>query len=318
MKSFAQGGVLSNPANKDVQVLFKRNVDATIVDESGNYLFSKIYNKGVIENLVFLFKQNDKVYFKIPLVRGYMDVNKSDIKIEGFDYELGGGINPFEETTLSQNDIDVLDVLRRSRYNDEFTILQQQFISTFIGTNVVNSMSNSLIEKVFGLVYENKSMEVSLKTFTIINNGKGNILSLAPTDLDKILITDLETDQLDFKKYSSMERKINNIINSSKDVNWKYDSVMRDKHYQSDAILLFNPNINPIDRYLKNYMYSSRLPIQIGVGVAEFSSKSKMDEFYDNFTRYDDDRFSYKAIKINQGITENGVNTLIYIIKKGY
>lgn len=317
MKSFAQGGVLSNPANKDVQVLFKRNVDATIVDESGNYLFSKIYNKGVIENLVFLFKQNNKVYFKIPLVRGYMDVNKSDIKIEGFDYELGGGVNPFAETTLSQNDIDILDILRRSQYDDNFTILQQQFISTFIGTNVVNSMSNSLTQKVFGLVYENKSIEVSLKTFTIINNGKGNVLSLAPTDLDEILITDLETDQFDFKKYSSMERKINNIINSSKDVNWKYDSVMRDKHYQSDAILLFNPNINPIERHLKNYMHSSRLPIQIGVGVAEFSSKSKMDEFYDNFTRYDD-RFSYKAIKINQGITENGTNTLIYIVKKGY
>ena len=323
IKSFANGGMLSHPANKDVQVLFKRNVDATIVDESGNFKFAKIYKKGEMENLVFLFKENNNVFFKFPLVRGYMKVDKDDIKIEGFDYEFGGGINPFEETTLSQNDIDILDLLRRT-HTTQLTILQQQFISTFIGTNVVNSMSNSLIKKIFGLVYENKSMEVSLKTFTIINNGKGNVLSLAPIDLDKILVTDEDfTRSRDLVledyliKYSSMERKINRLINKSKDVNWEYDSVMRDKHYQSDAILLFHGGINPFDTYLKNYLYPSKLPIQIGLGVAEFDSPLKMKSFYENLKRYDS-RFTYKAIEINQGITANGVNTLIYIIKKGY
>ena len=323
IKSFANGGVLLNPANKDVQVLFKRNVDATIVDESGNFKFSKIYKKGKMENLVFLFKENNNVFFKIPLVRGYMKVDKDDIKIEGFDYEFGGGINPFEETTLSQNDIDILDLLRRT-HTTQLTILQQQFISTFIGTNVVNSMSNSLIKKIFGLVYENKSMEVSLKTFTIINNGKGNVLSLAPIDLDKILVTDEDftrSQELVLEdyliKYSSMERKINRLINKSKDVNWEYDSVMRNKHYQSDAILLFHPNLNPIDTNLKSYIYLSKLPIQIGLGVAEFDSPLKMKSFYENLKRYGN-KFTYKAIEINQGITDNGVNTLIYLIKKGY
>jgi len=51
--------------------------------------------------------------------------------------------------------------------------------------------------------------------------------------------------------------------------------------------------------------------------VAEFDSPLKMKSFYENLKRYGN-KFTYKAIEINQGITDNGVNTLIYLIKKGY
>jgi hypothetical protein len=190
-------------------------------------------------------------------------------------------------------------------------------LSSFKGNNVVNELSSSIIQKIYGLLFEYHNVEHPIKKLYLSNVGAGNILSFAPKYLEKIMISFEEQN-----KYVNVEKEINSIINSNKEYVLLDNVELRDM----DAIIHVYEQTNPEYEQL-NYLLYQTNKTSISLGVCEFTSRERLNEFQRKIVM-NQGAFSQnqmmlykegnKYLIVNEGITEEGDYTLIYVLNKMY
>jgi hypothetical protein len=316
-RKFKHGGYMGD-SREIVHVVFTNDFDGVIRDKDGNYVGESKFPKDALYK--FRFKHNDGRNSTLEFANtgAFLFVPNSTINIVGFDerkFGNGGSVKPYQSIPATDNDKQILKLL--TKYEDPMSLTsnEKQRLSSFKGNNVVNELSSSIIQKIYGLLFEYHNIENPIKHLFLSNVGAGNILSYAPNYLDKTMIS-----FDDKNRFVNIEKEINSIINTNKHY-ILYDVVsLRDM----DAIIHVYPNTNPEYDEL-NYLLYQTNKSSIALGVCEFTSRERLNEFQQkvviNQGAFAQNQMMLykegnKYLIVNEGITDEGQYTLIYVLKK--
>tara|TARA_R110002167_G_scaffold70465_13_gene198874 strand:- start:2140 stop:4527 length:2388 start_codon:yes stop_codon:yes gene_type:complete len=310
MKKMRMGGLTSTSLT-DVE--FNRDVEIDVYSQGGDFQYSWEAEDGVMYGFHFLYmdKSDNEIHFMMDGSSDVFSVKRNLIDIEGYDFELGGEVGkmPYSkyDDELSEQDKDILDLLRRNPNIDNLDVDKQEFISNFKGDNIANKIDTNIIEKLYGLAYKHKPSQITIEDLLIINGGIGKIANQRPEDIY------VENHTSSLPKFSRIEQKISEAIN--KDA--KNLSYLRNDGRKFDAILVVKPYKNP--PYFISYKeYANTMSIMVELNT--FDDIDKMVEYKSSVNRDFVGKGFGSAIhnRVNQGLTDDTDYTLFTIFKIGY
>ena len=317
-RKYKHGGYMGEDDSKEiVHITFNSDVDAVIRDKQGKYIGESKFPKETIHK--FTFKHNDGRNSTLELLKGaFIVVPNEKINIVGFNEQKfgnGGSVKAYQSIPFSENDKKIAKMLTQFTNPASYNSRQRQKLSTFRGSNVVNELSSGLIQKIYGLLFEYHNIENPIKQLYLSNVGAGNIVSYAPKYVDKLMIDFDESN-----RFVEIEKEINAIINVDK----KYTlSNPLDLRYM-DAFIHVYSNSNP-DKEELNYLFLQSEKSAVALGVCEFTSRERLDKFQrqivenqggfaqNQMVQY---KNTNKYLIVNEGITDEGQYTLIYVMTK--
>jgi hypothetical protein len=317
-RKYKHGGYMGEDDSKEiVHITFNSDVDAVIRDKQGKYIGESKFPKETIHK--FTFKHNDGRNSTLELLKGaFIVVPNEKINIVGFNEQKfgnGGRVKAYQSIPFSENDKKIAKMLTQFTNPASYNSRQRQKLSTFRGSNVVNELSSGLIQKIYGLLFEYHNIENPIKQLYLSNVGAGNIVSYAPKYVDKLMIDFDESN-----RFVEIEKEINAIINVDK----KYTlSNPLDLRYM-DAFIHVYSNTNP-DKEELNYLFLQSEKSAVALGVCEFTSRERLDKFQrqivenqggfaqNQMVQY---KNTNKYLIVNEGITDEGQYTLIYVMTK--
>lgn len=302
-RKFAMGG--SMPNKESVHIIVNEDYRPSLYHmNSGEYLGESVLRKNELNHLYFIENDGHNSTFIYPRTDYYIMIPNSIIEVKGYSkkYEVGGNIQSYDafKSFLSTSDVQVLDILRSVPAN-KLTHQDLEFISTFRGNNVVNSLSTTIITKLFGLMFKNHTISHPIKNLLISNCGTGNLLNLAPTYLDNIFVDFVNND------FRPIEEQINLAQNGSK------VKFFQNSFKSIDAIVHVYEKTNPIQEDLHSKMIQNKNGMVV-VGIGEFSSHASMREFEKQIENYRNRNININIYRVSEGITNRGKHTLIYIL----
>ena len=314
---FRHGGYMGE-AREVVHIVFNEDFDAVIRESNGKYVSESVFPKDSV--FKFTFKHNDgrNTLLEFANTGAYISVPNEKINVVGFNEQKfgnGGNVKPYQSIPLNDHDKQIMKLLTKYEDPSLLNSSQKEKLSTFKGTNVVNELSSSLIQKIYGLLFDYHNVEHPIRQLFLSNVGVGNIVSYAPKYIDKLMI---EFDEKN--RFDSIEREINSIINANK----KYTLFDNVEIRNMDAIIHVYPETNPPYEQLNYLLYQTEKP-SIGLGICEFTSMERMNKFQqkvginqgafaqNQMMMYQE---STKYLQISEGITDEGQYTLIYILHK--
>jgi hypothetical protein len=317
-RKYKHGGYMGEDDSKEiVHITFNSDVDAVIRDKQGKYIGESKFPKETIHK--FTFKHNDGRNSTLELLKGaFIVVPNEKINIVGFNEQKfgnGGSVKAYQSIPFSENDKKIAKMLTQFTNPASYNSRQRQKLSTFRGSNVVNELSSGLIQKIYGLLFEYHNIENPIKQLYLSNVGAGNIVSYAPKYVDKLMIDFDESN-----RFVEIEKEINAIINVDK----KYTlSNPLDLRYM-DAFIHVYSNTNP-DKEELNYLFLQSEKSAVALGVCEFTSRERLDKFQRQIVENQggfaqNQMIQYKNTNkyliVNEGITDEGQYTLIYVMTK--
>jgi hypothetical protein len=315
---FKHGGYMGENDSKEiVHITFNSDVDAVIRDKQGKYIGESKFAKETIHK--FTFKHNDGRNSTLELLKGaFIVVPNEKINIVGFNEEKfgnGGNVKAYQSIPFSENDKKIAKMLTQFTNPTSYNSRQRQKLSTFRGNNVVNELASGLIQKIYGLLFEYHNIENPIRNLYLSNVGAGNIVSYAPKYIDKLMI-----DFDEKNRFVEIEKEINAIINVDK----KYTlSNPLDLRYM-DAFIHVYSKTNP-DKEELNYLFLQSEKSAVALGVCEFTSRERLDKFQrqivENQGGFSQNQMvqyknTNKYLIVNEGITDEGQYTLIYVMTK--
>jgi hypothetical protein len=301
-RKYKYGGTLTR--KEPVHIILKSNFTPQLYDmRSGEYSGDAIIRENELSHFYLLEQDGNSYTLNYPMTDYYFVVPKSLVELKGGSrrFDNGGAISQYQGLAdkLSQNDLDILEVLRVSDIT-QLTHKDKEFISSFRGDNLVNNLPISYLYQLFGLCFKHHNIQFPIKNFLIKNIGTGNLLSIAPTYVENTYIEFADT------YYKQIEQKINLAQNSG-----------NIKHFTGDyskinAVINVYPHIDPTREILMDLLGEAKIEMII-CGMAEFSSFEKLQHFDSLIRSSNFAKNSYKY-NIDEGITESGRHCLIYLV----
>jgi hypothetical protein len=310
-RKYNMGGSMMSDSTEIVHLKFTEDFNGVIRQRNGKYMSESMFPKGKVYKFSFMSNDGRNTSLAFGNTGAYMLVPNNIIDIVGFDemkYGNGGSIMPYQSMSLTENDKVIMKLLTKYTTPSSFDSRERQKLATFRGSNVVNELSSSLIQKIYGLLFENHNVGNPIKELFLSNVGAGNIVSYAPKYIQKLMI------DFDNKNaFVEVEKEINSILNEDK----KYILFNNLDIKTSDAIIHVYPNVNPEVEQLNNLIHQSEKPA-IGLGVCEFTSRERLNKFRKQISENQTmmSKNIVKYLMIGEGITDEGQYTLIYTITK--
>ena len=310
------GGSMMN-AKELVHIKFTEDFNGVLRKKDGKYISESMFPKGKVYKFTFLFNDGRNTALEFGNTGAYILVPNDIINVVGFNegvYGNGGSIKAYQSIDLDSNDKSILEMLRNIEDRNA-TSQQREKLGSFKGNNVVNDLSSKMIQKIYGILFKNHNLENKILNLYLSNIGVGNILLFAPSFLNKTMVSFDEHNQ-----FSQVEKDIADIVTQGARAFLYNDFEMK----SMDAIIHVYPKTNPETDTLCSYFYKTTKKA-IALGVCEFTSKEKLDEFQTSirvnqgsmsqnqmitFTK------SNEYFVINEGITDEGQYTLIYTMTK--
>jgi hypothetical protein len=304
-RKYALGG--SMPNKESIHISVKEDYKPTLFHVgSGKYAGDSVLRRNELNHLYFIENDGHTSTFIYPRTDYYFMIPNSIIEVKGYSrkFENGGSVPSYEKykSRLSTNDIAILDIMR-SVPIERMTTKDQEFISTFRGSNVVNSLSIDLITKLYGLMFKYHSISSPIHNILISNNGTGNLLNLAPSYVHNVFVDFADNE------FRPIEEQINFAQNRNK------VKFFQNSYKGIDAIIHVYPTTNPEQELIAQHTNKNPKGM-IAIGVCEFSSMNHMNEFKKQIMskRVKDEDITFYVVKM--GITQNGECTLIYILNR--
>jgi hypothetical protein len=301
-----------------VHLKFTEDFNGVIRKKDGKYMSESFFPKGKVYKFTFLFNDGRTTALEFGNTGAYILAPNNIVNIVGFNekmYGNGGSIKPYQSMSLSENDKSIMKLLTKYSIPSSFDSRERQKLATFRGSNVVNELSSSFIQKIYGLLFENHNVANPIKELFLSNVGAGNLVSYSPKYIHKLMIGFDEKNH-----FVEIEKEINSILNEDK----KYVLFNNMDIKTSDAIIHVYPNTNPEFEELNSLLYKTE-KASIGLGICEFTSMDRMNKFKTQVS-VNQGSFSQnqmmlyqqntKYINVNEGITDEGQFTLIYILHK--
>jgi hypothetical protein len=266
----------------------------------------------------FLNNRGTETALQFPDTQKYVIIPNNLFSIKGYDTKFAGGGNvplPYEtfKGDLSDNDVRILNLLRSNRVElngaNHFTMKQKELLSSFRGTNLANQLSTQIISKMYSLLFKYHSETTPIKRIHIKNVGTGNMLNLAPTYIDELVVSD------EYNMFMEVESQICRITNEATYLEtWmNYDEFAQNP---ADAIIYTYPTINPMVDVLSQSISEMKNNC-VALCLAEFTSENHLNNFVaDTKANGMVLNTTYIFDKINEGISSKGKYTLIYFIRK--
>ena len=301
-----------------VHIVLDQPFKTEIFTMEGKHDGDTMLKKNVMYKMQFLNNRGTETALQFPDSLNYIILPNNVFAIKGYDTKFAGGGNvplPYEsyKSDLSDNDIKILNLLRSNRMElngaNHFTIEQKQLLSSFRGTNLANQLSTQIITKMFSLLFKYHSETTPIKRIHIKNVGTGNMLNLAPTYIDEIVVSD------EYNMFMEVESQICGITNEATYLEtWmNYDEFTQSP---ADAIVYTYPTINPMVDVLSQGLSEMKNNC-VALCLAEFTSENHLNNFVAD-TKANGMVLSTTYIfdKINEGVSSKGKYTLIYFIRK--
>jgi hypothetical protein len=316
-RKYNLGGSTMN-AKEIVHLKFTEDFNGVIRKKDGKYMSESFFPKGKVYKFTFLFNDGRTTALEFGNTGAYILAPNDIINIVGFNekmYGNGGSVKPYQSMSLTENDKSIMKLLTKYSMPSSFDSRERQKLATFRGTNVVNELSSSLIQKIYGLMFENHNVANPIKQLFLSNVGAGNIVSYSPKYIEKLMISFDEKNH-----FVEIEKEINSILNEDK----RYILFNNMDIKKSDAIIHVYPNTNPEIEQLNSLLYKTE-KASIGLGICEFTSNEAMNKFktqvgvnQGSFSQNQMIMYQQgtKYINVNEGITDEGKHTLIYILHK--
>jgi len=314
---YAQGGFTINNKEK-VHLMFLEGLKAVLRAPNGKYITESIFSKDKIYTFYFINNNGTNTTLEFDKTGVLIIVPSDKINIVGFkqSYAMGGSIYPYQSLNLDENDRMILKALRLVDNINDITSKEKNFFSSFKGDNVVNQLSNSLIQKIYGLLFKYHNLEHPIKNLLLSNIGVGNILLFAPSYLDHTYFTFDETN-----KFNEIDKEISSIINyPNRSSLLSNESELKNV----DAIIHVYPVTNPYSDELVSLFFKTKSSGGTALGVCEFTTLEALQKF-ENDVRKNQGGVSQNqmmllksinSLIIGEGITNKGTYTLIYIMNK--
>jgi hypothetical protein len=304
-RKYALGG--SMPNKESIHISVKEDYKPTLFHVgSGKYAGDSVLRRNELNHLYFIENDGHTSTFIYPRTDYYFMIPNSIIEVKGYSrkFENGGSVPSYEKykSRLSTNDVTILDIMR-SVPIEKMTTNDQEFISTFRGSNVVNSLSIDLITKLYGLMFKYHSISSPIHNILISNNGTGNLLNLAPSYVHNVFVDFADNE------FRPIEEQINFAQNRNK------VKFFQNSYKGIDAIIHVYPTTNPEQELIAQHTNKNPKGM-IAIGVCEFSSMNHMNEFKKQIMGkiVKDEDITFYVVKT--GITQNGECTLIYILNR--
>ncbi len=316
---YSNGGRMGD-AKVKVHLLFTEDFTGILRKPSGKYITESVFPKGKVFTFNFMHNDGRTTALEFANTGAYMLVPSEIINVIGFDEKFanGGSVSPYQSISLDENDKRILKVLRLIDNIYDVTSKEKQFLSTFKGENLVNQLSNSLIQKIFGILFKYHNVEHSIKRLYLSNIGVGNILSFAPTYLEHTYYSFDEKNN-----FSETEKEISSILNYGKSRTSLVESSEDLKNM--DGIIHVYADSNPKFDELTSVLLKSERNGCVALGVAEFTTREKLNQFQKTISQNQggmsqNQMMMFKKANdyliVNEGITEEGNYTLIYVMNK--
>lgn len=315
---FRLGGNVRENREK-IHLMFTEDYSGVIRTKEGKYFSESFFPKDVVYTFSYLLNDGNSTSLELGNTGIYMIVPNKIINVVGFDeskFGNGGSIQPYQSfAELDDNDKSILKMLLKI---DPYTATMEQNekISSFKGTNVVNELSSSMIQKIYSILFKYHNVEHRITNLYLSNIGVGNILMYAPTYLEKTIIS-----YDDKNKYSEIEKEISSIVTLGK----KADLLQSDTQLKDiDAIIHVYSESNPKEDALVA-LFSKTSKAGVALGVCEFTSREKLNKFQQTIGENQGGmaqnqmmmfKKSNDYLIINEGITEEAEYTLIYVMNK--
>jgi hypothetical protein len=228
--------------------------------------------------------------------------------------ELGGEVKSYADYNLDRNDKSILKLLLNINTRNA-TAEQRDKVSTFKGNNIVNDLSPKLIQKIYGILFQNHNVDNKILNLYITNIGVGNIVMYAPSYLHKTMVGFDEKNQ-----FVQVEKEIANIVTEGKRRFLFNEFELSDM----DGFIHVYPKSNPEVDTLCGIFYKTKKKA-VAVGVCEFTSREKLDAFQRSIGINQGSLALNQMISfaksndyliVNEGITNEGAYTLIYTMTK--
>jgi hypothetical protein len=317
-RKFNLGGFMEGNEGAMIYIKMKEDLTTDLFTLSGDYFSDSTFKKDSVNLMNFI--SNNGYSSKLELYKSgvYADFPNKSFEVVGYDsnkYGKGGNVKPqFDSLLLSANDKKIMEVLRTLN-EENATHQQREMISKFRGTNVVNELTNQVISKIYGLLFQWHNLENPIHNIVIQNAGAGNIVSLVPANLMHNVYISFDENNL----FYSVESKICGIVNTTIKFSELNDYAMK----SVDAIVKVYAEGNPKYDTLVADLYKSDKRAII-VGVAEFSTLKHLEEFKvtiaKNLGGLAQNQMlipkSTHYVVINDGITDEANYTLIYGVTK--
>jgi hypothetical protein len=161
----------------------------------------------------------------------------------------------------------------------------------------------------YSLLFKYHSETTPIKRIHIKNVGTGNMLNLAPTYIDELMVSD------EYNMFMEVESQICRITNEATYLEtWmNYDEFAQNP---ADAIIYTYPTINPMVDVLSQSISEMKNNC-VALCLAEFTSENHLNNFVaDTKANGMVLNTTYIFDKINEGISSKGKYTLIYFIRK--
>jgi hypothetical protein len=304
-RKYALGGYMPN--KESIHISVKEDYKPTLFHVgSGKYAGDSVLRRNELNHLYFIENDGHTSTFIYPRTDYYFMIPNSIIEVKGYSrkFENGGNVPSYQKyrNMLSTNDVAILDIMR-SVPIERMTTDDQEFISTFRGSNVVNSLSIDLITKLYGLMFKYHSITSPIHNILISNNGTGNLLNLAPSYVKNVFVDFADNE------FRPIEEQINFAQNRNK------IEFFQNSYKGIDAIIHVYPTTNPEQELIAQHTNKNPKGM-IAIGVCEFSSMNHMNEFKKQIMgkRVKNENITLYVIKT--GITQNGECTLIYILNR--
>jgi hypothetical protein len=318
IRKFNVGGFMGGSEGEMIYVKMKEDVTTDLFTLSGDYFSDSTFRKDSVNLMNFI--SNNGYSSKLELYKSgvYVDLPNKAFEVVGYDsskYGKGGDVKPqFDSLLLSPNDKKIMEVLR-SLNEENATHQQREMISQFRGNNVVNELTNQMISKIYGLLFQWHNLDNPIHNIVIQNAGAGNIVSLVPANLMHNVYISFDESNL----FNSVESKICGIVNTTIKLSELNDYAMK----SVDAIVKVYAEGNPKYDTLIGDLYKSDKRAII-VGVAEFSTLKHLEEFKvtiaQNLGGLAMNQMlipkSTHYVVINDGISDEANYTLIYGVTK--
>lgn len=308
---YAQGGYMGD-ARVKVHLMFTEDFTGILRKPNGKYLTESVFPKNKVYTFNFIHNDGRTTALEFSNTGAYMLVPSDIINVVGFDEKFanGGSVSPYQSVATDDNDKLILNKLRAIDDIYSVTSKEKQLLSSFKGDNVVNELSNAMIQKIYSVLFKYHNIEHPVKNLYLSNIGVGNILLFAPIYIDHTICS-YDKDN----RFSEIEEQISSIVTLGKRA-----SILRSEAelHNIDAIIHVYAQTNPIsDELVPVFLKTKKTGGGTALGVCEFSSYDKLQEFQNSVRENQNPVIqSTDFLIVKEGITEKGSYTLMYVINK--
>ena len=317
-RKYKLGGYMGDNKSVNVHIKLTKDHEAVVRSKDGTYLNDVNLKKDKVYKFGFLFDEGQNVAFDLgDGSDSYILVPSNLVVVVGYDeekMELGGEVKSYADYNLDRNDKSILKLLLNINPRNA-TAEQRDKVSTFKGNNIVNDLSPKLIQKIYGVLFQNHNVDNKILNLYITNIGVGNIVMYAPSYLHKTMVGFDEKNQ-----FVQVEKEIANIVTEGKRRFLFNEFELTD----IDGFIHVYPKSNPEVDTLCDIFYKSKKKA-VALGVCEFTSREKLDAFQRSIVINQGSMALNQMISfaksndyliVNEGITSEGAYTLIYTMTK--